>query len=394
MKILTFVNYYLPGFRGGGPIRSIANLVAHLGREYEFRIVTTDRDFADEHTYDGVDAEKWQKVGDAEVCYMRKERINPWVVRKLLANSNCDVIYLNSFFHPRFTIQILLLRYLGLVPRIPAVLAPRGELSAGALALKKWKKRAFVVLARALGLYDRVLWQASSAHEEAEIRAIFGGSAKIDRVPVLVVPDMAALNDDVASPIRTPKAVGTLRIAFLSRITRKKNLDGAIRMLGLGLRGNVEFTIYGAIDDQSYWEECQKQLRALPEGIRVRYAGPIAHSSVQGELTRSDLFFFPTHGENFGHVILEALLAGCSVLTSDRTPWLDLEARGVGWSLPLDRADQFAAALQHMIDLPPEECAARSRRAVQYGFQVSHDPLVRRKNRELFEHAVALQEGA
>jgi glycosyltransferase involved in cell wall biosynthesis len=43
----------------------------------------------------------------------------------------------------------------------------------------------------------------------------------------------------------------------------------------------------------------------------------------------------PTYNENFGYVILEALLAGCPVILSDQPPWRDLEARQVGWTIPL-----------------------------------------------------------
>lgn len=392
MKVLTFVNYYLPGFRGGGPIRSVANLVAHLGREFEFRIVTTDRDFQDTHAYAGVVPGEWRPVGDAEVLYMPDERMTLWGIRQLLRGADCDVIYLNSFFHPRYTIPILLLRQLRMIPDKAVVLAPRGELSPGALALKKWKKRLFITLARRIGLYHGVLWQASSIHEEADIRTIFGGGAKIDRVPVLVVPDMPEPNVASEIPPKAEKMKGRLRVAFLSRITRKKNLDGALRMLSRGLRGEVEFNIYGNVDDAAYWMECQKIMRSLPGNIHARYAGSIEHSSVQRELMQNELFFLPTHGENFGHVVLEALFAGCNILISDRTPWLDLERQSIGWAVPLEQPDRFVEVLQQMIDMGPAEFAERSQRALEYGIQVSRDPAVTRDNRALFEHAVALQD--
>ena len=52
MRILTFVDYYLPGYKAGGPIRTIANMVSQLGGEFEFLIVTRERDFLDTVPYD------------------------------------------------------------------------------------------------------------------------------------------------------------------------------------------------------------------------------------------------------------------------------------------------------------------------------------------------------
>ncbi len=387
MTVLTFVNYYLPGSRGGGPIRSIANLVRHLGGEVEFRIVTTDRDFGDRRSYSDIVPGKWHRVGNADVLYMADKAMRLWHVRKLLSRTPCDVVYLNSFFHPRYSIQVLVLRYFGMVPDRPVVLAPRGELTAGALALKKWKKRLFLHLAGFIGLYDEVVWQASSIQEEREIRSIFGPRSTIVRAPVLVVPDLISPDATLSILTRALKAKGELRVAFLSRITRKKNLDGALRTLSLGLRGDVQFNIYGGVDDPTYWRECQQLMRSLPENIRVRYFGPIEHSDVASTLAKNDVFFLPTHGENFGHVVVEAMLAGCMVLISNRTPWHDLEEKGVGWTLPLEEPGSFADVLQEAIDMAPEEFARRSQRAVVYGMTVSRDPETLRRNRELFKVA-------
>ena len=61
-------------------------------------------------------------------------------------------------------------------------------------------------------------------------------------------------------------------------------------------------------------------------------------------LAKNDLFFFPAHGENYGHVIAEAMAAGCPVLISDQTAWRNLEEKGAGWDLPLDAPGRFRAA--------------------------------------------------
>ena len=52
-------------------------------------------------------------------------------------------------------------------------------------------------------------------------------------------------------------------------------------------------------------------------------------------LGKHHVFLFPTLGENFGQVILEAMTAGCAILISDATPWRGLQEKGYGWELPL-----------------------------------------------------------
>src|SRR5690554_3127969 len=108
-KILVFRDYYLPGFKSGGPIRSLANLVEMLGDEYDFRIVTADRDEGDVEAYDSVEVGAWNSVGKAQVYYVPAEQNPISVISKLLKQEKYDLIYLNSFFSSRYTILPLLL---------------------------------------------------------------------------------------------------------------------------------------------------------------------------------------------------------------------------------------------------------------------------------------------
>jgi hypothetical protein len=63
-------------------------------------------------------------------------------------------------------------------------------------------------------------------------------------------------------------------------------------------------------------------------------------------LTQYHYLFLPTKHENYGHVIAEALTAGCGLLISDKTPWRNLEKQGVGFDIPLSDKEKFLIALQ------------------------------------------------
>lgn len=384
IRILTFIGCYLPGYKAGGPIRTITNMVDRLGDEFQFRIITADHDLGDTKAYPGIKTDDWNSVGKADVFYMSPKMRSLKGFKKILCFTEYDAIYLNGFFSPHFTIKPLLLRRLGLIPDKPLILAPRGEFSPGALGLKSLKKRVYLLAAKAFGLYRGAAWQASSEYEEADIRQQFGRS-----VPVGVAPDLPPMvhsSDEL--PPKSEKAAGSLKIIFLSRISRKKNLDGALKMLN-ELKRDVQFNIYGPMEDKAYWAECQKIIGDLPENIEVRYCGSVEYNKVVTVMREHDLFFFPTLGENFGHVILEALISGCPPLLSDQTPWRDLEKKGVGWDLPLEHPEQFQAILQKCVDMDQGEYSKWSKRAREYGTQVTQDDGTVEMNRQLFYNVVS-----
>jgi glycosyltransferase involved in cell wall biosynthesis len=388
-QILILCHRYLPGYQGGGPIRSVASIVDRLGDEFRFRILTRDRDTGDARPYPAVTVDAWQRVGKAEVCYQSPRALTPAGSRRVLAQMRYDLLYLNSFFNPSHAIMPVWLRRLGLIPDLPVVIAPRGEFSPGALSLKQHKKHAYLRLARTLGLYQGVLWHASSPYEEADIRRHFGRSAA-----VVVAPNLAApLCFSPAGSRRREKRPGELRMVFLSRLARKKNLDGALRMLE-GVPGDIHLDIYGPRVEPEYWAECARLMERLASRVTVRYRGPVEHDQVGDVLSGYDLFFLPTRGENFGHVILEALTSGCPVLLSDQTPWRDLAAQGAGWDLPLDQPASFRRVLQQCVAMEDREQQALSRGARRLALQFRGDETAVHQTRSLFLEALSRASGS
>ena len=168
-KILCLTDYYLPGFRAGGPIRSILNFVEHLGDEFEIYIICSDRDMNSTSNYSDVKIDSWNKVGKAKVYYVSKKYLGLKQLIKLLIKFKYDILYLNSFFSPRFTIYPLLLRLLIFKKKKACIICPRGNLSPAALKLKSFKKKLYLKFFNLLKLYQNIYWQASSEHEKKDI---------------------------------------------------------------------------------------------------------------------------------------------------------------------------------------------------------------------------------
>jgi glycosyltransferase involved in cell wall biosynthesis len=365
--ILVFIEYYLPGYKAGGPIRAIENVTSQLAHDAHFRILTSDRDLGDVNPYPHVRPHRWTRLSDeADVLYLPPESQTWRNIGRLCSATPHDVVYLNSAFSPRFSLLPLLLRR-GARRSSPVIIAPRGEFARSALRHKRGKKRAFLTLARAMGLYRDVTWHAGSVREQDDIKAIMGEQAKICVAPHIPAP---------AEPIpraNVKKAPGELSVAFLSRISPIKNLDAALRIVGR-VRHRVTFDIYGPIEDARYWAACAELMTRLPPNVRATYRGPVEHAEVRQTLAPYDLFFLPSHGESFSYAIAEALSAGCPVLTSSQTPWRDLEEHGAGWALPLEDEAGFLAIVEHMASSDGAAVAQMHERAIAYYAQRSSSP--------------------
>jgi hypothetical protein len=94
-RILVVAGYYLPGYRAGGPVRTLANVVAALGDVVNFLILAADHDLGEAQTYPGVLSDEWTPVGKGKVMYLRHRSLRLWAWWRLLRSVQFDVIYLN-----------------------------------------------------------------------------------------------------------------------------------------------------------------------------------------------------------------------------------------------------------------------------------------------------------
>ena len=384
--ILCFVAYYLPGYRSGGPVRTIANFVDHLGDEFDIRIVTRDRDALDTAPYPGVEVDAWNVVGKAQVFYASKQMLTLRGVGRLLRDTPHDLLYLNSFFAFTFTGLPLLARRFGLAPKGPCVIAPRGEFSAGAILLKARKKRLYLALSRVISLYRDLHWQASSEFEAQDIRRELGALAKSIHCAPDLPPKFQTESD--APSKQQARALGPLRIIFLSRISPMKNLDFLLRVL-IGVAQPVELAIHGPVEDKEYWAICESLIAQLPKHVTASYQGELRPDEVHDVLAANDLFILPTRGENFGHVILESLTAGTPVLISDQTPW-QADAAGGITALSLGEASRWTEEINSWARLDFVQLKNLRLVARSIAEKTINNKQVTLANKTLFEKAAGL----
>jgi len=387
--ILIPCGCYYPGYLGGGPIRSLVGLAEHLGEYFHFKIITPNHDFGIPTPYSSTIPDQWQTVGNADVMYLSEKTCSAKHLKQLIKETPHDVMYLNSFHSPLFTIKPLVWRRLGSIPDKPIVLAPRGELFASALQFKSMKKKCYAMMARMLGLTNNIVWQGSTPVEYKAI-SLFHQKYKTNQATICVAKDLRpTLQPGTPPPDKMP---GELKMIFLARIHPVKQLHVALNALN-DVHGNVKFDIYGPVDpgEEKYAEKCRAIAANLPGNIDVRFFGPVNAWEINKTLGMYHAFIMPTLTENYGHSIAEALTAGCVVVISDQTSWRQLQEKGIGWDVELHDIKGYTRAIQQLVDMNGEDYRVLSENARAYGLEELDDKEAINDNVKLFQ--TALQKG-
>lgn len=364
-------------------MRTLQAMVEKLSTTCQFKILTFDRDDGDRAPFAGIRRNEWNEVGQAQVRYLSPGWAAPVSLVSLLRHTDFDILYLNSFFDPVFSLAPLLARRCKLIPAKPVVIAPRGEFSSGALAQKPLKKAIFLRLARLLDFYKNTILHASTEIEKREIQRALRSEGNGKALMIRIALNMTLHRAGQPHLQRPAKQAGRLKAVFISHVAPKKNLLAAIEIIAV-VEGSVSFDIYGPIGDLPYWEKCQRAMKRCGTAVHINYKGVLAHEHVLETLAHYDVLLLPTLGENFGHVILEALLAGCPVVTSDQTPWRGLGEKKAGWDLPLQAPKRFVEVLQRITEMDEAEHQTWRQGARVLGSAAAENTQVLEDNKNLF----------
>jgi glycosyltransferase involved in cell wall biosynthesis len=375
-KILIFIDWYLPGYKAGGPIQSVANLVENLKDEFDFSIITRDTDYCESRPYPNVKSDEWNILPDGiKVYYFSKEQLTRSNLKNLIRKTPFDVVYLNGIFSFYFT--LIPLYYLRKKNTKPLIIAARGMFASSAMNIKKKKKQLFFRVVKFLQLFDKVLFHATNEIEKQEILKVLGEKTEV-RIAVNL-PNKISIH---TLPARI-KLSNSLRLVNIARIAPEKNLLLGLKILKM-VKSNVEFDFYGPIYSQEYWNECKLALLELPSNIKANYKGSIDSGSVLGLLKEYHFMFMPTLGENFGHTILQSLTVGCPVIISNNTPWLKLQEKNIGWDLPLEQTEKFAEVIDQCTKMDQKEFDILSKASFDYALAFINNKEIVEQNKDLF----------
>lgn len=322
MIVAVFTGLYPPAARGGGPTRSTEALTQTAPSGIEPKVITSDADLG-ERAKMPVPRNVWSIREGVPVRYT-SDRSPFQLLRGFsdLKRSRPSLLYFNSFFSPSFTILPLLLWRFGYWGKPVLLLAPRGQFGKEARSRKSRKKRLYIRMFRILGIQRFVIWHSTAEHETDDIQHEWGSDARI-----VLRENQTLLPDEPTPPDYAPQELP--RFAFVGRLVEHKGLAVALGALRRSSRP-LALDIYGPEEDPAYVRKCKELLSELPQNVDVRFMGPLSPWEVRPALISYDALLMPTAGENFGHVIAEALSVSCPVIATSKTPWTETLRAGGG----------------------------------------------------------------
>lgn len=235
----------------------------------------------------------------------------------------------------------------------PLVVSPRGMMSEWAWNHHRWKKQLAQRFIHPAALEDVAGWHATSQQEADDIKAR-GFNQPVCVAPNGVMPPTAEETAAAAAYWREVcPAVKERPVAlFYSRFHLKKRV---IELIDLWLECAPRdwlLLLVGLPEDYTPATLERYVLRASGGGRVRAFSG----ANVPPPYAVSSLFLLPSHSENFGLVIAEAMANGVPPVVTDTTPWTTLNESGGGWCVPWAG---FADALRAATAEPRERLKVR-----------------------------------
>ncbi len=378
LRIIILIDWFLPGNKAGGPVKSVYSLVKILQDVIDFYIITMNTDITSNKEY-SIPPNQWTSYEGTNIYYFSNNKFSCTQLQKIIHEINPNVIYINSFWSYRFSILPLILKKLKKM-NFPIVLAPRGMLEIGAMSVKSFKKNIFIFLSKIIRLHKNIIFHATSPEEDKSIQTLYP-SGKI-----IQIPNLSYIETHFTS---IKKERNHLKLFFLSRVNSIKNLDFAINILSkinIPASYKIEYDIYGNNEDKQYFKYCKSLTLSLPETIKVTYKGIVNFKDIPKIISEYHFLFLPTKNENFGHAIIETLSCGRPVIISNCTPWNNINFNRCGYALPLDENNfiHHIKKILEMDDIEFQTMCLNAKKFIQETLNVSQ---IKEKYLNMFEYA-------
>jgi glycosyltransferase involved in cell wall biosynthesis len=136
-----------------------------------------------------------------------------------------------------------------------------------------------------------------------------------------------------------PEIEKTRMLLFLGSVHPKKGCDLAIDALPRRASGEQVTLVLAGPDQVGWTQQLRERLARMDIAPRVTFAGMLEGPLKRGAFENADAFILPSHQENFGMSVIEALSFGLPVLISDRVNiWREVVADHAGYVEPDDLA--------------------------------------------------------
>jgi len=344
ITVCICIDWFHPAYKAGGPLQSIANLVQQYRPEgIQYKICCSNADL-DGSINAGVPFDQWVPYNQyTEVWYGSKASLSAKLIRETIGACKPDILFVIGIYSWNFNLLPLLL-----VKAPLKIISVRGMLHAGALSQKSLKKKIYLAIWKLAGIHRRYFFHATDAVEKGFIEQNFGKQARV--FVAGNIPRVFAFQ-----PAGNKKA-GTLRLVSIALISPMKNIALVLDALQ-HCKHEIEYSIYGPVKEEVYWQQCEAKIKWLPSNISVTYHGDVIPTQIENTLRTHEVFILPSKSENFGHAIAEALSAGKPVITSQHTPFNELEQAKAGKNIGVENLEELTAAIDFFAAMDANEFA-------------------------------------
>ena len=370
------MDWFLPAYKAGGPIQSIANLVREMENwPVECFIFCGNKDL-DGTLVKEVEFDQWVDFNqNTKVWYATGHNFNA-NLKQILKNIKPDILFVNGIYSWRFNFLPLIIG-----KSAHRIVSARGMLHPGALSQKRFKKQIYLSLWKLAGFSEKVSFHATDNKEAQFIKNTFGNNISVK----------VAGNFPGVLPLQNIlfKKPGQLKLVSVALISPMKNHLLVLEALSnindtMAVSPDIYYNICGPVKEHDYWELCKEQMKRLPSNIKVNYMGETPPREIVKILADNHLFILPSKSENFGHAIYESLTAGRPVITSNNTPWNKLKENKAGINVSLNNSYELVNALQFFVAMGEEELLEWSSAARSYALHAVNFDSIRNEYKEMF----------
>ena len=244
---------------------------------------------------------------------------------------------------------------------VPIVWSLHGMLAPWAFKSKWWKKLPSWWLWQKKDLHQASVLHATTEMEVGWVREHgFGGHFEI-------IPLGTHLpRQGVGEPFIMGNSERTL--LFVGRINPIKALDNLIRawaLLAEDLRCKQWRLHIVGLDDAEYRPFLEELSRKLSVSSMVVFTGPKYGEELENEYRNASALILPSHSENFGGVVIDALAHHLPVIVSTGTPWSEVVPLGCGWQID-NSPSVLASTLREVLSLPDSQLRMMGEKGYRY----------------------------
>lgn len=367
MKTLVSIPWFTPAFLAGGPIQSVYTMVNNCD-ELDFKIITSNSDI-NNVPLKSITENEWVDFNKHTQVYYGDKQFTLLKQVQLLKSINANTLFIIGIYSFRFSIlPILFSRSANII------LSARGMLHPPALRQKAFKKKLYIAILKPILKWKNVSFHATDETEKSHIQSVFGNQVK-----VWVAQNIPNIRKSNVSY----KSEGSINLLTVALIGPMKNHLQVLKALK-ECKHNVHYDICGPIYFPDYWNACLEIIKQMPSNVKVVHHGPIAPSELDSFYANAHVFICPSQSENFGHALFEGLCAGKPIITSNNTPWNDLEKNNAGLNVDPIPA-QIKAAIDFFAQMVESEYSKWSNAATDYAHKAVNIVEIKKAYHQMFQ---------